>query len=276
VYTRSGNYGQPGFPYTPGTDGAGVVSKVGATVTKFKVGDKVIVYRTKGKTGTYSEYCVSEENDLSTLPSNLSFQQGAAIGIPYLTAYVALFNHAQAKTGERILVHGATGGVGIAAVQIAKASGMFVIATAGTEAGKELLLKEGADLVLNHKEKDYLKQAGEINVCLEMLANINLQADLEAIAADGRIVIIGSRGPIQILPVLFMAKQVKVTGILLSSTPEPIYQDAIKKTVELLSSGKLNPIIGPGFKLADANKSHVEVMEHASGSSGKVVLNILD
>eukprot|EP00298_Acanthocystis_sp_HF-20_P008421 c1766_g1_i1.p1 GENE.c1766_g1_i1~~c1766_g1_i1.p1 ORF type:complete len:326 (-),score=186.71 c1766_g1_i1:116-1069(-) len=272
TYLRAGIFPTlPQLPYTPGTDGAGVVEKVGEGVTNFKVGDRVIVY--KSRTGTYAEYCLSDESDLSHLPANSTFHEGASIGIPYLTAYLALVIQGQAKPGERIFVHGATGGVGIATVQIAKVLGMYVIATTGTEEGKKLLLSQGADVVLNHREQDYLKDLSNVDVCIEMLANVNLQADLGVMALNGRISIVGCRGPINIEPRVIMAKQLKVVGVMLRAAPQEDYDASLKAVLELLESGKLKPIIGQVFKLSETSDAHVEVIEHKNGSQGKVVIS---
>src|SRR5437870_4811516 len=132
TYIRAGVYAKkPNLPYTPGTDAAGIVEAAGPNVKRFKPGDRV--YTNGSITGVYAELALCEESRVHPLPSNISFAQGAALGVPYGTAYRALFQRGHAKPGEAVLVHGASGGVGIACVQFARAAGLTVIGTGGTE-----------------------------------------------------------------------------------------------------------------------------------------------
>src|SRR2546430_4803248 len=129
TYSRAGKYGPREFPFTPGFDAAGVVESVGPGVTRFKPGDRVYVSRTI--TGAYAEKTVVDQNNVYPLPENITFAQGAALGVPYGTAYRALHLRGQAKPAETVFVHGATGGVGIAAVQLARSYGCTVIGSGG-------------------------------------------------------------------------------------------------------------------------------------------------
>src|SRR5262249_11024688 len=134
TYIRAGVYPRkPELPYTPGTDGAGVVLLTGKDVSRFKPGDRV--YVAQPLTGTYAEQTLCEESSVFPLPAHMSFAQGAAVHIPYATAFRALFDRAAAQGGETVLIHGASGGVGIAAVQLARAAGLRVVGTAGSERG---------------------------------------------------------------------------------------------------------------------------------------------
>ena len=148
-YIRTGTYVvKPTLPYTPGNDGAGVVTAVGAGVARVKPGDRV--YTSGALSGTYAEQTLCLETQVHRLPDNVSFEQGAAMGVAYGTAYRGLFQRGDAKAGETVLVHGASGGVGTAAVQLARAAGMTVIGTAGSEDGMKLVKDQGAHHVLNH------------------------------------------------------------------------------------------------------------------------------
>ncbi len=134
AYIRSGSYARkPDLPYTPGSDGAGLVKDAGPGVTLFKPGDRV--YLSGSLSGTYAALALCEENQVHSLPEKTSFAQGAALGVPYATAWRALFQKAAAKKGETAFIHGGSGGVGIAAIQIARAAGLRVIGTAGTGKG---------------------------------------------------------------------------------------------------------------------------------------------
>src|SRR5215204_2761606 len=149
TYIRSGVYAQkPALPYTPGKDGAGIVEKTGGRVTKFKTGDRVLT--ADAGSGTYAEFAVFDEKQLIRLPENVSFEEGAGVFVPYATAYRALFQKARGKSGETVLVHGASGGVGIAAIQWAKNAGLTVIGTASSADGKKLVEEQGADFVFDH------------------------------------------------------------------------------------------------------------------------------
>ena len=199
TYIRSGIYPKPPTPYTPGADGAGIVEAIGEGVTRVTVGDRV--YTAGSVSGTYAEQTLCKESQVHPLPERASFAQGAAVNVPYATAYRALFQRAQASPGEVVFVHGASGGVGIAAVQLARAAGMSVIGTAGTEQGRRLVAEQGAHHVLNHRASGYLEQVLALtngrgaDVILEMLANVNLGNDLNVLAQSGRVVVIGNKGP---------------------------------------------------------------------------------
>ncbi|MGV3719808.1 MAG: NADPH:quinone reductase, partial [Actinomycetota bacterium] len=197
TYIRSGVYAnRPPLPYTPGTDAAGVIEAVGDAVTRFSVGDRV--YTAGTISGAYAEKALCWEHQAHSLADSVTFAQGAAVNIPYATAHRALFGKACAKPGETVLVHGASGGVGTAAVQIASAQGITVIGTAGTDSGRAQVLAQGAAHALDHHAPDYLQQVlaltqgNGVDVVLEMLANVNLGKDLTVLARGGRVVIIGS------------------------------------------------------------------------------------
>jgi len=275
TYLRSNTDSRgPKLPYTPGSDAAGVVEAVGAGVTGVKAGDRV--YFGGSATGAFAELSLCAEAQVHPLPSKASFAQGAAVNVPYATAYHALFHRGHGREGESVLVHGASGGVGIGAVQLARARGLTVIGTAGTERGKKLVLEQGAHHVLDHTAPDYLDELGRItggkgpDVILEMLANANLQKDLNAIAMNGRIVVIGNRGTTEINARSTMNKDAAILGMaLFHASPAQLVgiHDAL---VEGLRNGTLRPVIGQEIPLAEAPRAHEAVM--AAGHYGKVVL----
>ena len=275
TYMRSGMYARkPNLPWTPGSDAGGVVESIGEGVSNLEVGARV--YTSGSITGTYAEQALCEEYQLHTLPEKLSFEQGAAINVPYATAYRALFQRAETAPGEWVLVHGASGGVGVAAVQLAHAAGMKVIGTGGTEKGRNLVKEQGADRVLNHHEPNYLDQVqpltGDhgVDVILEMLANVNLDRDLRVLAMSGRVVVIGSRGRIEIDPRDIMSRDMAVLGMLLYNVTRP-EMAAIHAALRVgFENGTLDPIVGKQMLLADTPRAHHEVME--PGAYGKIVL----
>ncbi|MBL8886221.1 MAG: NADPH:quinone reductase [Phycisphaerales bacterium] len=274
TYIRSGIYGAREFPFVPGFDAAGVVERVGAEQKAFKQGDRVVVYRPPG--GTYTKLISCGPEYLFPLPHNLSFEEGAALGVPYFSAHLALFVRGRAKAGETVLVHGATGGVGIAAVQLARAAGLRVFGTGSTERGRQLAVEQGAAKVFDHGKAGYIEEIRAAtdgkgpDLIVEMLANVNLENDLGLAAMHGRIVIIGSRGKIEITPRHTMKNNIDVMGMgVLNATNEELHGawESIRSGID---AGKLRPIIGEKFSLDDAAKAHAKVME--PGAFGKIVL----
>ena len=275
TYIRSGAYAaKPPLPYTPGKDAGGVVEAIGEGVKQLKPGDRV--YIADSLTGTYAEYALCLPEQVHPLPEKISFAQGAGIFIPYATAYRALFQKAKALPGETVLVHGATGGVGIAAVQLARAAGLRVIGTGGTEAGRKLVLEQGAHYVVDHRAPEYLKQIMDwtggrgVDVILEMAAHHNLGKDLGLLAPGGRVVVIGSRGPVEINPRDAMARDASISGVMLGNTPAREVAGIHAALVAGLENGTLRPILSRELQLADAPAGHKAVME--PGARGKIVL----
>jgi NADPH2:quinone reductase len=275
TYMRSGNYAiKPPLPYTPGGEGAGVVDAVGEGVTKVKPGDRV--YIGHPETGTYAEYSLALESQVHPLPERVSFPQGAGLYVAYGTAYHALHHHAKARGAETLLVHGASGGVGIAAVQIAHAMGLTVIGTAGTDKGLELVRREGAHHAFNHRNAGYqgaiLKATNGrgVDVIIEMLANINLAADLKLLARHGRVIVVGSRGDVTITPRDLMSRSASVRGFVLWSISADDEADVCAGVEAGLQNGTLRPVVGKELPLAEAVRAHKEVME--PGAFGKIIL----
>jgi NADPH:quinone reductase len=217
-----------------------------------------------------------DESQVHPLPENTSFAQGAGVYVPYATAYRALFQRARATPGEVVLVHGASGGVGVAALQLARAAGMTVIGTGGTEKGRRLVAEEGAHHVLDHRAPDYLEQAVAltggrgVDVILEMLANVNLDRDLNILARGGRVVVIGNRGTVEINPRAAMSRDAAILGMSLLNAPQHELSGIHAALVAGLESGTLRPVVGQEMPLADAPRAHEAVLE--PGAYGKIVL----
>lgn len=276
TYIRQGTHAQkPDLPYTPGKDGAGTIERIGENVKKFEIGERV--YTANPISGTYAEYCLCEQNQVHNLPKNITFEQGAGVFVPYATSYRALMQKARAKRGETVLIHGASGGVGTAAIQWAKNSGLKVIGTASSKDGKNLALEQGADFVFDHSSDDYLDEIKEatggagVDIILEMLANKNLVKDFEVLAKFGRITIIGSRGSIEFDPRLTMGKDAAIRGMSLFNASDEDMSEINKAIYKGLSEGFLNPVVGKTFRLSEAAKAHRAVIEEKA--FGKIVLN---
>lgn len=275
TYIRAGAYPDlPPLPYTPGSDGAGTVAAAGPGVKAFKAGDRV--YLAKSLSGTYAEYALALEGQVHPLPERVSFAQGAGIWVPYGAAYHALVHQGGARAGETVLVHGASGGVGGAAVQLARALGLTVLGTAGTRKGRDLALREGARRVFDHTAPGYTDEIAAacggngVDLVLEMLANVNLPADLKLLARGGRVVVIGSRGEVTINPRDLMARRGTIRAFTLWAVT-PAEEAEIHAAVGRgLADGSLRPEIGREFPLAEAAAAHAEVMK--PGHAGKIVL----
>lgn len=275
TYIRAGTYAKkPALPFTPGNDGAGVIEQLSDGVMEFKAGDRV--YTSGSISGTYAEYALCEVAALHRLPEKVSFAEGAAVGTPYATAYRGLYHRAKAQPNETLLVHGASGGVGTAAVQLARARGVRIFGTAGTERGRELVRDQGAHEVFDHHAPDYLSRIMEatggrgVDLILEMLANVNLDNDLSILAPRGRVVVIGNRGRVEIDARQTMSRDADIRGMILPNTPVAEMASIHAALVAGLENGTLRPVVGQELPLAEAAKAHRAVME--SGSFGKIVL----
>jgi len=275
TYVRAGIHGYvPQLPYTPGKDAAGVVVAVGEGVSGVAPGARV--YTAGSLSGTCAEFALCGEAQVHPLPDRATFAQGAALGVPYAASYRALFQRARATAGETVLVHGATGGVGVAAVQWARAAGLRVIASAGDDAGERLVVEQGAHHAVNHTDPNHwgrvfaLTGGRGVDVLLEMLANVNLGGDLKVMAGGGRVVVIGSRGVAEIDPRDAMQREVCVLGMMLARATEGETRAIHAAIVAGLETGALHPVVGRELPLADAAEAHRLVISW--GGYGKIVL----
>ncbi|MCL6595722.1 MAG: NADPH:quinone reductase [Firmicutes bacterium] len=272
AYIRSGGYAiLPTLPYVPGTDGAGTVEAVGEGVRRLKVGDRVYVH---APGGTYAQAVAVPEGRAWPLPETLTYEQGAAVGVPYLTAHRALFTVGGAKSGEWCLVHGASGAVGVAAVQMAVAAGMRVLATASTPAGRRQALADGAEAAFDHGEAEAIRAATDgrgVDLVLEMAAHRSLGMDLGLLAPGGRVVVVGSRAPVEIVPRALMQVEGSVRAVLLHRATPAEYEAAHRAVTAGLRGGVLRPAVDRVLPLARAPEAHAAVL--ADGKVGKIVLD---
>jgi len=275
TYKRAGIYANcPELPYTPGNECSGKVTKVGESVTRFEKGDAVYCYKTFS--GAYAQYALVNESDADLLPRRISFDQGAAVGTAYRTAFRALVHKGKAIPGQRVLVHGATGGVGIATIQLAKAWGMNVWGTGGTRGGLELIEHQGCKFVANHNKRRYVEDIMNaskglgVDLIIEMLANKNLNEDMKMLSKGGTIVVVGNRGEITVNPRLLMQKEGKIVGCLGWGTEEEQHQSRSAIYNGLRTS--LSPCVGQKYSLKDASIAHMEIIDHKSGSRGKIII----
>jgi NADPH:quinone reductase len=275
TYMRSGTYAiKPPLPYTPGSDAAGVIEAVGTGVSKVKAGDRVYTSRTLS--GCYAEFALAQEDQVHHLPARISFTQGAGVWVPYGTAYHGLYHSAQARAGETVLIHGASGGVGTAAAQMAHAMGLAVFGTAGTEKGLALVKQEGAHQSFDHSKPGYqeeiMKATGGrgVDIILEMLANVNLAHDTKLLATRGRVIVIGNRGEVTINARELMLRRASVRAFMLWNITAEEEKEIHAGIRGGLENGTLRPVVGKELPLGEAVRAHKEILE--PGAAGKIVL----
>ena len=292
TYIRAGVYAElPGLPYTPGGDAGGVVMEVGASTPEAtgdatdssagggpawspEPGDRV--YTSGSLTGTYAELALCRAEDVHPLPEELTFAQGAAVGTPAVTAFRALFQRGRARPGETVLVHGGSGAVGLAAVQLATAGDLTVLATAGSAEGRALVLEHGAAHAFDHHDSGHLDAIREltggrgVDLIVELLANANLGRDLPALAPRGRVVVVGSRGRVEVDPRDLMNREAAILAMRLPNARPEELAAARAGVQAALESGHLRPVVGRELPLADAAETHRLIIE--GPALGKLVL----
>ncbi len=274
TYIRAGTYPRlPDLPYTPGGNVAGTIYSCGADVAQWQKGDRV--YSAATISGGYAEMALCKADQVFRLPENISFAQGAAVGVPAATAWRALFIRGRGEAEERLLIHGASGSVGQAAVQLARDAGMIVFGTAGNAKGCALIQKLGGK-AFNHNDKNYedmlYKATSDegFNLILEMLANKNLEKDLNLLAPRGRVIVIGSRGRIEIDPRLTMGKETDIRGLAVFNATDEEMIATHTALVAAMERSVLVPAISREMALSDAPLAHQLVMQ--DGKCGKIVL----
>ncbi len=275
TYIRSGKYPNlPALPYTPGNDAAGIVEAVGEGVRGFAVNDWVYTHATL--TGAYADLTLCEPSQVHPLPAKISFAEGAGVSTPCGAAWRALFHRGKAQAGETVLVHGATGSVGIAAVQLARAAGLTVIGTAGSDHGRQMVMDQGAHHVLSHDTTDHPEQIREltahkgVDLILEMLANVNLGKDLGVLARNGRVVVIGSRGAVEIDPRMTMGPELSILGMSLFNATAEEFARMHAALYDAMESGVLRPVIEQEMPLEQAARAHQVLMQRKA--HGKIIL----
>ncbi|KAL6731599.1 hypothetical protein Aduo_002445 [Ancylostoma duodenale] len=277
TYIREGQYAVlPTLPYTPGRDGAGIVEEVGEDVSHVKAGDRV--YFLANHTGSAAEYCLTDK--VFPLPFDVTFQEGACLGIPYMTAHRALFLFGHLKKGQRVLIHGASGGVGLAAVQMAASFGAVVVGTAGTKEGIELVKKNGARDVFNHRIHGYSAEMKKIyldgfDLILEMAAHLNLAIDLNLLSRNGKVAVVGSRGEVTVNPRALMTKENSVYGVTLANSTEEDFATASSFIQNFLGSSHFRPVIHRIYPLCEIAAAHGDIMA-GNGTKGKLIVAIAD
>jgi NADPH2:quinone reductase len=278
VYHRQGTIYKPQLPYIPGWDGAGDIVAIGSEVDATKVpelGSRVWFHHRPG--GSLAELVAVPFDRVFALPDTLTYDQGAALGVPYATAWRALRDRGEIIPGCHVLIHGASGGVGLAAIQIALSHKALVWGTAGTREGRMLVMGSGAEAVFDHHDPDHFASskaatddARGFDIILENLANINLTKDLEILAPGGRVVVVGNRGTVEINPRDLMMRDADIRGMSLLVLQPQVLTRVLRYVQRGVLSGDFVPVVGQTYPLAEAGAAQERVI--AGGADGKVVV----
>jgi NADPH2:quinone reductase len=285
VFQRKGSYPPPaGAPQDiPGLEIAGIVVAIGATVTHLMVGDKVCALVTGGG---YAEYCNAPEEQCLPIPENLSFIEAASLPETFFTVWSNVFDRAGLKDGETLLVHGGSSGIGVAAIQIAKALGHTVYVTAGSEDKCRFCEALGAAKAINYKTENFADVINDItagkgvDVILDMIGGDYTAGNIKSLTVEGRLVLINAMNGnnVQIDLAQVMRKRLVITGSTLRSR-EVGFKGAIAHKLKavvwpLLVTGDIRPVIHSVFPASEAAEAH-RLME-SSGHIGKIVLDFGD
>ncbi|PYI98082.1 MAG: NADPH:quinone reductase [Verrucomicrobia bacterium] len=252
------------FPMILGADIAGVVEKTGSKVTKFKAGDPVFAYASLKSGGAYAEYALTTEREAAPKPKVLTYVEAAAVPVVALTAWQALVDTAKLSARQTVLIHGGSGGVGTFAIQIAKARGARVIATAST-ANQDLLMQLGADVAIGYTKQKFEDVAKDVDVVLDSIGKDTLARSYGVVRKGGFIVSLVAR------PDRAELDKRGIRGAALSVEPN---SDELAEIGKLIDEGKIKVIVSQTFPLSEAIKAQEQV---ATGHTrGKIVLKIAD
>ena len=262
---RSGMFnGNRAFPITLGGDIAGVVEKVGSKITKVKAGDPVFAYVSLDNSGGYAQYALVTEREAAPKPKSLTYVEAAAVPIVAMTAWQALVDNAKLSAGQTVLIHGGSGGVGSFAIQIAKARGAKVIATAST-ANQEFLKQLGADVAIDYTKQKFEDVAKDVDVVLDSIGRDTLARSYAVVKKGGIIVSLVAR------PNQSELEKHGIRGAALSVDPN---SEELTEIGKLIDEKKIRVIVSQTFPLSEAMKAQEQV---ATGHTrGKIVLKVAD
>jgi putative PIG3 family NAD(P)H quinone oxidoreductase len=282
VMQRKGQYPPPpGAPDIPGLEIAGEVAAVGGKVARWKVGDKVTALVAGGG---YAEYCLADEAVALPVPKGFSMVEAAALPETFMTVWHNVFQRGALKSGETILIHGGSSGIGTAAIMLAKAFGAKVIVTAGSPQKCEACKKLGADYAIDYKTHDFVAATKEASggrgadLILDMVGGDYVERNHDAAAVEGRIVQIATQQGFKVAINLLKIMQKRLTHTGSTLRPRPVADKAMiahdleHKAWPLLAAGKIKPVIDSIFPLKEASKAHARM--ESSAHVGKIVLEV--
>ena len=252
------------FPIILGGDIAGVVEKAGSKITKFKPGDPVFAYVSLDNSGGYAQYAVVTQREAAPKPKSLTYVEAAAVPIVAMTAWQALVDTAKLSAGQTVLIHGGSGGVGSFAIQIAKARGAKVIATAST-ANQDFLKQLGADVTIDYTKQKFEDIAKGVDVVLDSIGKDTLARSYGVVKKGGMIVSLVAR------PNQSELEKHGIRGAALSVEPN---SEELAEIGKLIDGKKINVVVSQTFPLSEARQAQEQV---ATGHTrGKIVLKVAD
>ncbi len=283
TYVRSGGVAMDlPMPFVLGCDVAGVVDAVGPEAKRFKVGDRVWGSNQglMGRQGTFSQFAAIDEQWLYSIPDEVSFEDAAAIALVGITAHLGLFRDAQLKGGEKVFVHGGSGGVGSCVVQMARAAGALVLTTAGSDVKEQICKKLGATTVVNYRTGDVddaLTKFGKIDVWWENLREPNLERTISRMAMRGRIILMAGREAKPTIPIgPFYTRDMRLLGFAMFNAPADEQRKAAAEINRWMAKGRLRPQIDRVMKLSEAAEAHklqeANTVQKKGLLAGKIVL----
>src|SRR4051812_30479265 len=250
------------LPLIPGCDVAGRVEKTGASVKKFKIGDPVFACLTVERGGGYAEYAVAKESQAAASPKSLNFIEAAAVPVVALTAWQALIDTAHLAGGQTVLIHGGSGGVGSFAIQIAKAKGAKVIATASTQ-NQDLLKELGADVAIDYSKTKFEEVAQDVDVVLDTVGRDTLTRSYNVMKKGGYVVSVVAP------PVKRDLEEHGVRGSVINMQPNA---QELSEVGRLIDEKKIRVIVSQVLPLTDAGKAHAQIQ--TLHTRGKIVLKV--
>ncbi|MBB6091369.1 NADPH2:quinone reductase [Povalibacter uvarum] len=282
VLQRRGAYpSPPGAPPNPGLEAAGTVAAAGRNVREFKVGDRVCALL---QGGGYSEYVAVNVGQVLPIPGSLDFIEAASLPETYFTVWSNLYEFGRLQRGETLLVHGGSSGIGISAIQLAKALGSTVFTTVGTDDKASFCEQLGATRAINYKTQDFVAEIAAltankgVNVVLDMVGGSYVARNLQVLATEGRLVMIatqgGAKGEIDVLRI--MQQRLVVTGSTLRTRAVEFKREMKQRLLQhvwpLIADGTLRPVVDKVFDLADAPAAHAHM--ESSTHKGKIILKV--
>ncbi|NBI29288.1 NADP-dependent oxidoreductase [Chengkuizengella marina] len=267
IYIREGYFQENiphQFPVTLGLDVAGVVKEVGASVSKFKVGDEVFSRPDIARNGTYAEYVAVDENFVAKKPANLSFEEAASIPLVGITTYQSFIDKAQLKQGDKVLIHAGAGGVGTFAIQFAKSKGAYV-ATTTSEKNVQFVKQLGADEVINYKTTDFSEVLSEYDIVLDTLGGDIQEKSIKVLKDGGTLVALNQQ------PAENLGKEKNIKASFIFMQPDG---EQLQEIAELIEANKIKPIIAEQFSLSEQGIRNAHELSESKRAKGKIVIKV--
>ncbi len=251
------------FPLIPGWDVSGEIAQVGSEILNFRIGDEVYSRPDPTRDGTYAEYVVVKADQVNAKPKSIDHDKAAAVPLAGLTAWQGLFTHGELEAGQKVLIHGASGGVGTYAVQFAKWKGAYVIGTA-SEDNIDFLYELGADEVIDYNNENFEEVVKDVDLVFDLIGGDTQKRSLKVLKNGGRLIT-------TVAPE--SAEQAKAQNIHIENFMAKSLPGDLQQIADLIDSGKVKPIISEIMPLKEAAEAHKKIEE--GHTRGKIVLRVI-